>query len=189
MRRLMAALALVSVASAAGAQTRAADDEVRTEIAELRERLARAEALLERLAAERPATPAIPSGASNDMPVSPAPSRPPALNTPPKLPPSAAENFQKTPPRVDALLQTRYDHFGDETRNNTFSLRKAEIGLKGNIARNIDFSLEVDLTRDQANDPYRRTYVRFRRPSPTAGGACSGTTTARRRSPLARSGR
>ena len=182
MRRLMAALALVLIAGAARAQTPAAEQDMRAEIAELRERLARAEALLERLAAERPA--AVPSptmaavarrrsrsrpaprrrpppGAPNDKPVAPAPPRPPALNTPPKLPPSDPENYKKTPPRIDVLLQTRYDHFQEETRNNTFFLRKAEIGLKGNIAPHIDFSVEVDLARVQANDPYRRTYVRF----------------------------
>ena len=55
MRRFMAALALGLVAGAARAQTPAGEQDMRAEIAELRERLARAEALLGRLAAERPA--------------------------------------------------------------------------------------------------------------------------------------
>lgn len=176
MRRILGAVALVFVVvlPAPGAQTEDAGAELRAEITRLRETLARAEALLERMEGEGRAAPAPPSpapapgvaattapAAPNDKPAPPAPPRPPALNTPPKLPPSNPEAYKKTPPRVDVLLQTRYDHFLDQTRNNTFFLRKAEVGLKGNIAPHIDFSVEIDLVRVQANDPYRRTYIRF----------------------------
>jgi quercetin dioxygenase-like cupin family protein len=153
-------------AVSAAAQAPAPEAELRAEIVRMRESVARAEALLARLEKQAPA-PAAPSPspsvavAAATPPAPPSVRRAPALNTPPKLPASDAENFKKTPPRIDALLQTRYDHFGDTTRNNTFFLRKAEIGLKGHIARNVDFSIEVDLVRTQANDPYRRTYVRF----------------------------
>jgi hypothetical protein len=173
MLKLIGALALVLVAAPGRTETPAADAELRAEIARLRETLARAEALLHRMETERaatvaaaapvaapPAAVATASAAPNDKPVPPAPPRPPALNTPPKLPPSDPENYEKAPPRIDVLLQTRYDHFLDQTRNSTFFLRKAEVGLKGNIAPHIDFSVELDLVRVQANDPYRRTYIR-----------------------------
>lgn len=144
------------------ASSPAPGEDIRTELTHLRDSLVRAEALLARLAPPPRVepTPAPPAPAAAPAPAAPA-RRAPALNTPPKLPASDAENFKKTPPRIDVMLQTRYDHFGDETRNNTFFLRKGEIGLKGHITRNIDFSVEVDLARVQANDPYRRTYVRF----------------------------
>jgi hypothetical protein len=89
--------------------------------------------------------------------------RAPALNTPPKLPASDTEKYRKTQPRIDVLLMGRYDYLVDSevAVDNTFFLRKAEVGFKGNIAKNVDFSLELDPIRVQLNDPFRRTYVRL----------------------------
>ena len=155
MYRVMAAV-LVCCATPAVGQTPAPEEELRAEIARLRESLARAEALLDRLSSQGPV------GAPTPAPVpGPPPRRAPALNTPPKLPPSEPESFTKPPPRIDVLLQSRYDHFADRSRPDTFFLRKAEVGFKGHISSSVDFSLELDLARTQANDPYRRTYVRF----------------------------
>lgn len=142
---------------------------MRAEIARLRESLARADALLTRVEAERvPAASPSPPAASvqavapAEPPPAPPTQRAPALNTPPRLPASEPENYKKIPPRIDVLLQSRYDHFADRSRNNTFFLRKAEVGFKANVAKNVDFSLELDAVRAfTANDPYRRTYIRF----------------------------
>lgn len=177
MHRVITAVLLAVWAGPATAQTLGPEDELRAEIVRLRESLARAEALLLRLEKQAPVEPpsAVPApaatvplpsppatAAAEERPAAPPPvRRAPALNAPPKLPASDSENFKKTPPRVDVLLQTRYDHFADQTRLNTFFLRKAEVGFKGHVSKNVDFSLEVDLVRTQANDPYRRTYIRF----------------------------
>lgn len=169
MHRAITHILLSVWATSAMAQTAAPEDELRAEIGRMKESLARAEALLARLEAQAAAQPpaATPHPATSPAviaearPTAPLPARrAPALNTPPKLPPSDPENFKKTPPRIDVLLQSRYDHFADQTRNNTFFLRKAEVGVKGHITRNVDFSLEIDLVRTTANDPYRRTYIR-----------------------------
>lgn len=165
MRKLVTAVLALTFALPVAAQQQSIEGELRAEIARLKESLARAEALLQRVEKERAVGPAVPAptpGVADAKPAS-APTfvKPPALNTPPKLPASDPENYRKTPPRVDVLVQSRYDYFDDRTRNGTFFLRKAEIGLKGNIAKNVDFSVEVDLVRTTANDPYRRTYIRL----------------------------
>jgi len=139
-------------------------DELRAEIARLRESLARAEQLLARVESEAaaPGPPAEPEP-SAVAEARPAPARrAPALNTPPKLPPSKPERYEKKPPRFDVLLQGRYDHFDDSSQQTTFFLRKAELGVKGHITDNVDFSLELDPVRAPTrNDPYRRTYLRL----------------------------
>lgn len=144
------------------------EDELRAEIARLKAHLARAEALLDRLEAANPPAPGgltaeaqPPQFSSAAQPSVSPPRRPPALNTPPKLPRSSEADFRKEPPRVDVLVQTRFDHFADTTRNSTFFLRKGEVGVKGHIARHIDFSLELDPARAPVNDPFRRTYIRL----------------------------
>ncbi len=168
---------LSSLASPALAQSPSLEDELRAEIVRLRESLARAEAVLARVEKERPATapsvsavpPIAPAPASEAQvaeakPAPPSPvRRAPALNTPPKLPVSDPENYKKTPPRIDVLLQGRYDYFVDSDLavDNTFFLRKAEVGFKANITKHVDFSLELDPIRVQLNDPYRRTYIRL----------------------------
>jgi hypothetical protein len=84
----------------------------------LKAHLARAEALLDRLEAATPPAPggstaeALPPQVSSTAQgfISP-PRRPPAFNTPSKLPPSNAAGFSKEPPRVDVLVQARFDHF------------------------------------------------------------------------------
>ena len=81
------------------------------------------------------------------------------MNTPPKLPRSVPESYAKDPPRFDILIQTRADFPADNSRNDTFYLRKAEIGVKGNIAPHVDFSLEFETTRPDS--PIRRTYLRL----------------------------
>lgn len=153
------------------AQDRAIEDELRAELAKLKEHVARVESILARLEAQRAgvalASAGLPAAAaSSQVPASqekpPAPAPPPflapALNTPPMLP-LREDGFKKAPPRLDVLLQVRGDFFADTTRFDTFFLRKAEVGLKGQISRNVDFVMELDLVRP--NDPYRRTYIRF----------------------------
>jgi hypothetical protein len=183
MRILIAVLVFVTLSTPSFGQPQTPADELRLEIARLKEALARAEALLVRLDAAGAAAPtaaaaapqpaakpaptavaAAPQPAAKPAAVAVAPvqaAKPPAMNAPPKLPASDPENYKKTPPRVDVLLQARYEHFEDPARISTFSLRKGEIGLKGNIAQGVDFCLEVDLARTTTNDPYRRTYIRF----------------------------
>jgi hypothetical protein len=85
----------------------------------------------------------------------------PGLNTPSKLPASAAKNFLKTPPRIDLLLQAGYYHFEDRALNSTFLMRKAEIGFKGHISPAVDYCVELDFARAPNFDPYRRTYLRL----------------------------
>jgi hypothetical protein len=158
---------LMAAAPALGQEVKP-EDELRAEIARLKAYLARAEALLDRLEAAKPPAPggstaeALPPQVSSAAQgsISP-PRRPPAFNTPPKLPPSNAAGFRKEPPRVDVLVQTRFDHFADINRNSTFFLRKAEVGVKGHVARHIDFALELDPVRAPVNDPFRRTYIRL----------------------------
>jgi hypothetical protein len=168
--RVLLFLCCAGTLAAAAADTEQAklENELRAEIARLREQAARAEALLQRLQASSSAPAATkPAAAPAAQPAAPAPApapvaaRPPGLNAPPKLPASNPDNFTKKPPRIDLILMGRYDAFDDTTRNNTFFLRKAELGLKGNIAPGVDFSFEYELARTTANDPYRRTYIRF----------------------------
>jgi Phosphate-selective porin O and P len=174
MRTILLALAvLLSVPAPGYPQAPSLEDELRAEITRLRESLARAEAVLARVEKERPAEAPTPPAAPPPSPAAqvaeakPAPPPParraPALNTPPKLPVSDPENYKKTPPRIDVLLMGRYDYFADSDLavDNTFFLRKAEVGFKANITRNVDFSLELDPIRVQLNDPYRRTYIRL----------------------------
>jgi hypothetical protein len=134
------------------------EEELRAELANLRAQIARAEALLQRLETERGAPP-VPQQIETSPPEQPPVRRAPALNTPPMLPPSSTEAFRKVPPRFDILVQARGDYFADTARNDTFFLRKAELGVKGHISDNVDFSLELDPLRP--NDPYRRTYIRL----------------------------
>ena len=125
--------------------------ELRNELARLKEQLTRVEAVLARLETKR--------GGQVETPREQALQRAPAMNTPPMLPPSRPEAFQKTPPRFDVLMQVRGDFFPNTARNHTLFLRKAEVGLKGHITPHVDFSLELDPVRP--NDPYRRTYLRL----------------------------
>ena len=145
---------MLAALPAVGADPQSLEQELRAEIARLREQLARAETLLQRVEA------AAEVAAKPPPPPKPAPARAPALNSPPKLPPSKRENFAKVAPRIDVLLQGGYYHYEDDALNSSFVLRKAEIGFKGHIAPFVDYSVEVDLVRGNS-DPYRRTYVRF----------------------------
>ena len=134
--------------------------EVRSELADLKSRISRLEAMLEQM--EDPTAPD--SEAMETLEVSSTgtiapPRRAPALNTPSALPRSVPEAYQKSPPRFDILIQTRADFPADTSRNDTFFLRKAEIGLKGNIAPHVDFSIELETTRP--DNPVRRTYFRL----------------------------
>jgi hypothetical protein len=171
MRRIsLALLVLFPVAAPAYPQALSLEDELRAEIARLRESLARAEAVLDRVEREQTTLAAItPTAAVQVADAKPASSpapparRAPALNTPPKLPASDPETYRKTPPRIDVLLMGRYDYLVDSELpvDNTFFLRKAELGIKGNITKDVDFSLELDPIRVQLNDPFRRTYIRL----------------------------
>jgi hypothetical protein len=135
-------------------------DQLRGELARLRVRLAELEAAVDALeaAARRGDAPAVPAGHAAPEGTSDQPQAP-ALNTPPRLPDSRAEAYRKAPPRVDVLIQGRATAFGDRQRIDTFSLRKAELGVKGHVADNVDFSIELDPVR--ASDPFRRTYIRL----------------------------
>ncbi|MGH7493648.1 MAG: porin [bacterium] len=73
--------------------------------------------------------------------------------------PLLPEAYAKSPPQFDILMQARGDVFADRLRNDTFFLRKAEIGIKGHVAAYVDFCLEFETTRPA--DPLRRTYVRL----------------------------
>ncbi len=128
--------------------------ELRAELTDLKARIVRMEVLLEQIGNEETGKPEQ-SAAAVQSPPSPAP----ALNTPPGLPPSFPEAFRKEPPRFDILLQPRADFFADTGQNDTFFLRKAEVGVKGHIAPNVDFSLEADFARP--DDILRRTYIRL----------------------------
>jgi len=133
-------------------------EELRAELARMQAQIARTEALLERL--QRDLRPAEALQRADTSPPESAPvKQAPALNTPPMLPPSSTEAFRKAPPRFDVLVQARADYFADTGKNDTFFLRKAELGVKGHISENVDFSLELDPLRP--NDPYRRTYIRL----------------------------
>ena len=134
--------------------------EVRIELADLKSRITRLEAMLEQMEGESvPAAEAMESvEVASAVTIAP-PRRAPALNTPPALPRSVPEAYQKSPPRFDVLIQTRADFPADTSRNDTFFLRKAEIGLKGNIGPHVDFSLELETSRP--DNPVRRTYFRL----------------------------
>lgn len=163
MRRLVFSLAVyLFLGLGVGAQQSSVEEELRAELARMKEQIARMESLLERLASERRAESSQPAPAPTPAPTAQvaqaAPRRAPALNTPPQLP-LQEERYRKTPPRFDVLLQARGDFFADTSRNDTFFLRKAEIGVKGHITKNVDFVIEVDPVR--ANDALRRTYIRL----------------------------
>jgi hypothetical protein len=142
---------LISGVTASAQQADEAVAELREQVAALKVQIERLEAALRRLDTA--------AGASTP-PERPAPAAAPALNTPPRLPTSGPEAFRKPAPRFDVLLQTRFESFASESeRASTFRLRKAEIGVKGHITTNVDFSVELDPVR--AADPFRRTYIRL----------------------------
>jgi hypothetical protein len=150
----------LAAAAPAGGQQAGVEAELRAELTKLKEQMARVEALLARLEQERAATPeARPEQKPAPPPAAAVPARAPALLVPPPLPESRTEAFRKTPPRIDVMLQFRGDFFADSTRNDTFFVRKAELGIKGHISRHVDFQLEFDPVRP--DDPFRRTYIRL----------------------------
>ncbi len=160
MRKLpVTLLALLLFPLPAMSQQTSFEDKLRAELTKMREQMARVEALLERLEKERALAQQAQPPAEAKGPEARPVKRAPALNTPPTLPPSRAESFRKTPPRFDILLQVRGDHFANGSKNDSFLLRKAELGVKGHISKNVDFSLELDPVR--SNDPFRRTYIRL----------------------------
>lgn len=146
------------LASGAPAWAQQADptlEELRTQLATLKAQMGRIEATLERLEAGR----SVSAQAAEPGPPTAQTPAAPALNTPPVLPPSEHARFAKTAPRFDVLMQTRFESFRDGLRTNTFRLRKAELGIKGHVATNADFSIELDPVRP--TDPFRRTYLRL----------------------------
>jgi hypothetical protein len=163
MKKLFPALALAAVAaSAVSAQPPTLEQELRAEIARLKEQVVRAEALLQRIQGSAPAPVVAAAPAPAAAPAAPKPpAKPPGLNTPSKLPASDAKNFLKTPPWLDVLLQAGYYHFEDPAQNSTFLLRKAEIGFKGHVSPYFDYCVELDFARAPNFDPYRRTYLRM----------------------------
>ena len=153
MWRLVSFLAATLILSQpAMIQGMALEDELRAELARMREQIKRVEALLVRLEKEH-AGEARAIVQAEEAPPPPKPSsvlklrQAPALNTPSMLPPSRPESYAKTPPRFDVLLQMRGDHFRDPEKIDTFFFRKAELGIKGHISRNVDFSVELDPVR------------------------------------------
>jgi hypothetical protein len=156
---LLAAVATFATA-AAGIANPSLEEELRAEIARLREQTARAEALLQRIQAAAAAVPApVAAAPAADKPKPKAP----GLNTPSKLPASNKQAFAKVAPRIDVLLQAGYYHYADKALNSSFILRKAEIGFKGHVSDFVDYCVELDFARAPTFDPYRRTYVRFSR--------------------------
>ena len=145
---------ILFLAGAASAQRTDLEQELRKELDELKNRVAQLESLLEKLSEK--------SDVEKTTKVSAIPKirneKAPALNTPSTLP-TNRDKYRKTAPRFDILLQSRGDYFADASKNSTFFLRKAELGIKGHIAAHVDFSIEFDPVR--ANDPLRRTYIRL----------------------------
>lgn len=82
----------------------------------------------------------------------------PGLNTPSRLPLSSGE-YRKGAPRFEVLLQIRGDYIGGEPGVATFFFRKVEVGIKGQVAEHVAFSVELDPVRP--DDPFRRTYIRL----------------------------
>jgi len=163
MRRLISFLAATLILlQPAMSQGMALEDELRAELARMREQITKVEALLQRLEKERISTRVATPQSEEIRAISTTAlkvKRAAALNTPAMLPPSRAESYAKTPPRFDVLLQMRGDHFRDPEKIDTFFFRKAELGIKGHVSRNVDFSVELDPVRP--DDPFRRTYIRL----------------------------
>jgi hypothetical protein len=143
------------------------EQELRAEIAQLKAQINRIEELLARLEKEGPgASAAVPDEAKRQAPPAapetkpvPTPKLPPALNTPPMLPPSDTSAYRKSPPRIDVLFQVRGVVPRAAGQNSTFAFRKVELGFKGHVAANVDYSVELDAVRPE--DPFRRTYIRL----------------------------
>jgi len=108
-------------------------------VADLKARIVRMEMLLEEIGNDE-TTKA--GQAEAAVPLFPSPAL--ALNTPSGLPSSSPEAFRKEPPRFDILIQPRADVFADTSKTDIFYLRRAEVGVRGHIAPNVDFSLEAD---------------------------------------------
>jgi hypothetical protein len=167
MRKLVIATMMLAltVPGHAWAQHDDFQSEVRKELADLKGRITRLEVLLEQM--EDQATPdfqrmesmAVPPAQASLATTFPPAKQAPALNTPSRLPRSVPEAYKKNSPRFDLLLKTRADFLGNNSRNDSFFLRKAEIGVKGNIAPKVDFSLEFETTTP--SNPVRRTYMRL----------------------------
>lgn len=138
------------------------EQQLQKEMTELKARMAHVEALFEELKSQKTAvetvavsTPLISTQTKSGGKKS---KQAPALNTPPMLP-LLPEAYAKSPPQFDIFMQARGDVFADKLKNDTFFLRKAEIGIKGHVAPYVDFSLEFETTRPA--DPLRRTYIRL----------------------------
>lgn len=161
--KLLVAASVVVASGAHGLANPTLEEELRAEITRLREQVAHAEALLQRVqsAAAGVRAPAVAPVAATPSPAAKPTPKAPGLNTPSKLPASTKEAFAKVAPRIDVLLQAGYYHYEDQALNSSFILRKAEIGFKGHISDFVDYCVELDFARAPAFDPYRRTYVRF----------------------------
>ena len=160
--------ALVLCTSIGRAQSTTLHQELRAEIARLKAQVHHVEQLLERLEREGPgaaaesgdaAKPQAPASAEVKPPPTPAPQLAPALNTPPRLPRSEVSAYRKAPPRFDVLFQVRGVAPRAIGQNKTFTFRKVELGIKGHVAPNVDYSVELDPVRPE--DPFRRTYIRL----------------------------
>lgn len=155
------------MAASARAQQPDTEQQLRAELAKMKELVARVEALLAGIEAARTPSPTgSPPAATQPQPkpmvaAEMVRQQAPGMNTPPMMPVSRPEGFRKAPPRIDVLLQVRGDFPEDTSRTSTFFLRKAEVGLKGHLFGGVDFSLEIDPVRP--SDPLRRTYIRLTR--------------------------
>jgi hypothetical protein len=167
MRTLILVALLAVTVPAARAENLTVVQELRAELAQLKARMERVEELLDKLEKEGPSAPS--AGAPPAAP-EPAlrqakqelPARPriaPALNAPPMLPPSDPRPYRKAPPRIDVLFQVRGVAPRAAGQNSTFAFRKVELGFKGHVAPNVDYSIELDPVRPE--DPFRRTYIRL----------------------------
>jgi len=134
--------------------------QLRLDLAALTKEMARIEALLRQIESRsQPGNAKVPSPSPPAATPSAAAPAAPAMNTPPALPASQPAAYVKMSPRFDVLMQVRADAYRDATRIDTFRLRKAEVGIKGHIARGADYSIELDPVR--SSDPFRRTYIRL----------------------------
>ena len=167
-QKLALALVLIHLGvTGAAAETPTLVEELRTELAELKAKMQRVEELLERLEKEGPGAPTAFSRATElQEPLTSAEVKPvqvsklaPALNAPPMLPPSEPRAYWKSPPRIDVLFQVRGVAPRAAGQNSTFAFRKVEVGFKGHVAPNVDYSIELDPVRPE--DPFRRTYIRL----------------------------
>lgn len=69
---------------------------------------------------------------------------------------SAAEKM-----KIGGYLQTRYDVYDYSGKTDQFSIKRARIGISGNVIENVDYKLEFDLVKGSKNDLLTDAWVKF----------------------------